>query len=66
MFGLSGGSDLGNWGIPPSPHPLNAALGAGFAKSIRKILMAKSLEVKIFKTQDLRQILLRPDMLRPP
>ena len=34
-------------GVPPSPHPLKGLLGAGFAKSVAKILMAKSLEVKI-------------------
>ncbi len=51
---------------PPSPHPLNAALGAGFAKSLRKILSPKGLEVKILRTKELRQILLWLDILRPP
>jgi hypothetical protein len=34
-------------GYPPPLPPLNALTGAGFAKSVRKILMAKGLEVKI-------------------
>lgn len=34
-------------GIPPPSYPLKGLLGAGFAKSVGKILMAKSLEVKI-------------------
>src|SRR5260370_29564168 len=40
-------------GYPPPPALLKALLGAGFTKSVRKILMSKSLEVKILKTGDL-------------
>jgi hypothetical protein len=32
---------------PPPPRPLKALLGAGLAKTVRKILRTKSLEVKI-------------------
>jgi hypothetical protein len=34
-------------GTPLPPTPLNSLLGAGSAKSLGKILMSKSLEVKI-------------------
>jgi hypothetical protein len=37
----------GSRGYPPPLPPLNALTGAGFAKSVRKILKAKGLEVKI-------------------
>ncbi len=40
-------------GYPPPPTPLNALTGAGFAKSVCKILMSKNLEVKILTTQEL-------------
>ncbi len=40
-------------GVPPLPLPLKALLGAGFAKSVCKVLMSKNLEVKILKTGDL-------------
>src|ERR1051326_2914571 len=40
-------------GYPPSPLPLKVLLGAGFAKSVCKILMSKNLEVKILRTGDL-------------
>jgi hypothetical protein len=33
--------------VPPSPHPVNGLLGAGLAKSVRKILRVDGLEVKI-------------------
>src|ERR1700680_4153359 len=46
--GLGNRGELG--GIPPSPQPLKALRGAGFAKSFCKILMSKSLEVKILTT----------------
>src|SRR5580698_1599451 len=38
---------------PLPPHPLNALTGAGSAKSVCKILMSKSLEVKILTTREL-------------
>ncbi len=38
---------------PPSPYLLKPATGAGFAKSVCKILSPKGLEVKILKTQHL-------------
>jgi hypothetical protein len=34
-------------GYPPSSYPLKVLLGAGSAKSIRKIIRAKDLGVKI-------------------
>ena len=34
-------------GYPPPPIPLKALLGAGFAKSVCKILMSNNLEIKI-------------------
>ena len=40
-------------GYPPPPGSLKRLLGAGFTKSVCKILIAKSLEVKILKTIDL-------------
>ena len=40
-------------GYPPPPVPLKTLLGAGFAKSVCKILISKNLEVKILKTDDL-------------
>jgi len=43
--------DIG--GIPPPPHLLKGLLGAGFAKSVCKILMANGLEVKILTTNGL-------------
>ena len=39
-------------GTPPT-YPLEALLGAGSAKSVCKILMSKSLEVKILRTENL-------------
>jgi hypothetical protein len=33
--------------VPPSPYPLNGLLGAGLAKSARKILRGEGLGVKI-------------------
>jgi hypothetical protein len=38
---------------PLPPPPPNASTGAGFAKMLCKILMAKNLEVKILTTKDL-------------
>jgi hypothetical protein len=38
---------------PPSPHALNAATGAGFAKMLCKILSGKGLEVKTLSTNEL-------------
>jgi hypothetical protein len=38
---------VGFGGTPLPPHLSKAWLGAGFAKSVCKILVAKSLEVKI-------------------
>jgi hypothetical protein len=40
-------------GIPPSPHPLNAATGAGSARMVCKILRPKGLEVMILRTREL-------------
>ena len=40
-------------GVPPSTYPLKALLGAGSAKMVCKILMSKSLEVKILRTKSL-------------
>jgi hypothetical protein len=40
-------------GIPPPRYPLNGLLGAGFAKSVCKILRANGLEVKILTTNGL-------------
>ena len=39
--------------VPPLPHRLNAATGAGFAKMVCKILSPNSLEVKILRTKEL-------------
>ncbi len=47
------GEKVGFRGIPPFPHPLKAATGAGFAKMPGKILSHKGLEVKILTTKDL-------------
>ncbi len=41
------------WRYPPSPHPRNGLLGAGFAKIVCKILIADGLEVKILTTNGL-------------
>jgi hypothetical protein len=38
---------------PPPPYPRKVLLGAGFAKSVSKILMANGLEVKILRTNEL-------------
>src|SRR5258708_3124329 len=38
---------------PPPPYPLKGLLGAGSAKSVCKILMSKSLGVKILRTKNL-------------
>jgi len=42
-----------NRGTPLPPYPLKALLGAGFAKSVGKILISKILEVKILRTNAL-------------
>ena len=39
--------------VPPLPHPLNAATGAGFAKMVRKILSPNGLEIIILRTMEL-------------
>jgi hypothetical protein len=48
---LRGRTEAGNsiafGGYPPSPYPLNGLLGAGLAKSARKILRGEGLGVKI-------------------
>ena len=47
-------AEIGDFGgYPPPPGSLKRLLGAGFTKSVCKILIAKSLEVKILKTIDL-------------
>lgn len=40
------GRDGMGCGYPPSPQSLKVLLGAGFAKSLGKILLSKNLEVK--------------------
>jgi len=45
----------GDLGIPPSPCPLKALLGAGSAKRAGKILMSNGLEVKILRTKSLER-----------
>jgi hypothetical protein len=44
-------------GTPPPPCPCNSLLGAGFAKSVCKILIADGLEVKILTTNGLGSLL---------
>jgi len=51
--GTKAGKALDTGGIPPPPLPLNGLLGAGLAKSVCKILIADSLEVKILTTNGL-------------
>ena len=41
------------WYPHPSPSPSKAAIGAGFTKSVCKILSPKGLGVKILKTKHL-------------
>jgi hypothetical protein len=44
--------------VPPlPPTPVKGLTGAGFAKSVCKILRAKGLEVKILKTIELQRFL---------
>jgi hypothetical protein len=45
--GIKAGKTLDIEGTPLPPIPLNGLLGAGFAKSVCKILIADHLEVKI-------------------
>jgi hypothetical protein len=45
------------WRYPPPPCPCNSLLGAGFAKSVCKILIADGLEVKILTTNGLGSLL---------
>jgi hypothetical protein len=42
---------------PLPPTPVKGLTGAGFAKSVCKILRAKELEVKILKTRELERFL---------
>lgn len=53
-------------GIPSPLYPLKGLRGAGFAKSVRKILMANNLGVKILSAKDLRPIPCSLDIPSPP
>src|SRR6202140_1991131 len=61
--------NLGGARVPPHPPtPVKGLTGAGFAKSVCKILKAKELKVKILKTKALRHFLglfRRPPPPRP-
>jgi hypothetical protein len=52
-FGKFGGAAV----APLPPTPVKGLTGAGFTKSICKILKAKDLKVKILKTKELRPFL---------
>jgi hypothetical protein len=61
---------FGNFGVarvpPLPPTPVKCLTGAGFAKSVCKILRAKELEVKILKTKELGCFLGPAHILSPP
>jgi hypothetical protein len=59
-FGKFGGAGVS----PLPPTPVKGLTGAGFAKSVCKILKAKELKLKILKTKELRTFL--GTFRRPP